>query len=91
MTFNRRPQSYRESKENIPETWKIDGYSQMNSVEEVQGVGLPANGREYSKISKRKRAQEVERKERGQNKQAGAQVEARKVQMLQMRQGLWGM
>lgn len=37
MTFNRRPQSYRESKENIPETWKIDGYSQMNSVEEVGG------------------------------------------------------
>lgn len=91
MTFNRRPQSYRESKENFPVTWKIDGYSQMKSVEEVQGVGLPANGKEYSKIQKRERAQEVGRNERGQNKQAGAQVEARKVQMLQTRQGLWDM
>ena len=47
MTFQRRPQSDWEFRENFPETWKIHGYSQIKGVEEVKGVGLQANGKEY--------------------------------------------
>lgn len=60
MTFQRRPESDWEFRENFPETWKIHVYSQIKGVEEVKGVGLQANGKEYSKTSRRKELRKLE-------------------------------